>query len=155
MSAPPAGPTRYSYSPWCVSLEDMSGMRRRIAEYGARTAGVTLMRRWRSQGRAVKGGRGLGVALCCALASVCQSGVAAPASLQSVRPRECLAIDSAHPVKLALLAPAAGVLRVTVEERGISTVSFLHDGEAPGLVRTALGSTASEPANAAASPIER
>jgi len=113
------------------------------------------MRRWRSQGRAVKGGRGLGVALCCALASVCQSGVAAPASLQSVRPRECLAIDSAHPVKLALLAPAAGVLRVTVEERGISTVSFLHDGEAPGLVRTALGSTASEPANAAASPIER
>jgi CHAT domain-containing protein len=101
------------------------------------------MRRWRSQGRAVNRGRALGIALCGLLVSLWQVALAAPASLQSVVPRECSALDSAHPVKLALTAPADGVLRVTVEERGISTVSFLHDA------------TATNPVNAAASPIER
>ena len=85
------------------------------------------MRRWRSQGRAINRGRGLGIALCGLLVSLGQGALAAPASLQSVLPRECSALDSAHPVKLPLVAPADGVLRVMVEERGISTVSFLHD----------------------------
>jgi CHAT domain-containing protein/tetratricopeptide (TPR) repeat protein len=109
------------------------------------------MRRWRSQGRAVKGGRGgLGIALCGLLVSLWQSALAAPASLQSVLPRECHDIDSAHPARLELVAPADGLLRVTVEERGISTVSFLHDAKA-----SFVGPTATEPVRGSASPVER
>jgi CHAT domain-containing protein/tetratricopeptide (TPR) repeat protein len=48
-------------------------------------------------------------------------------ALQSVQPRQCLAIDSAHPVVLHFTAPAHGLLRIEVEERGISTVSVLND----------------------------
>ena len=109
------------------------------------------MRRWRSQGRAVKGGRGgLGIALCGLLVSLWQSALAAPAGLRPILPRECQDINSAHPVLLELTTPADGLLRVLVEERGISTVSLLHDGT----VRTARP-TAAEPADASASPIER
>ena len=108
------------------------------------------MRRWRSQGRAINRGRGLGIALCGLLVSLGQGALAAPASLQSVLPRECSALDSAHPVKLPLVAPADGVLRVMVEERGISTVSFLHDATT---VR-AVGPTPGEP-KGSGSPIER
>ena len=108
------------------------------------------MRRWRSQGRAVKEGRQLGIALCGLLVSLWQSALAAPAGLRPILPRECQDINSAHPVLLELTAPADGLLRVLVEERGISTVSLLHDGT----VRTARP-TAAEPADASASPIER
>ena len=109
------------------------------------------MRRWRSQGRAVKGGRGgLGIALCGLLVTLWQSALAAPAGLRPILPRECQGINSAHPVLLKLATPADGLLRVLVEERGISTVSFLHDRTTP-----AVGPTAAEPADAAASPIER
>ena len=108
------------------------------------------MRRWRSQGRAVKEGRGLGIALCGLLMSLWQSAFAAPASLESVLPRECLALDSAHPVRLPLAAPTDGVLRVMVEERGISTVSDLHDGK-----MSTVAPTAGAPADSSASPVER
>ena len=50
-----------------------------------------------------------------------------------------LAIDSSHAVVLQLTSPADGLLRVEVEEHGISTVSLLNDAAA----------------SAAASPIER
>ena len=80
----------------------MSGMRRRITEYGAGTAEGTVMRRWLSQGRAIKGGRGLGIALCGLLVSLWQTAYAAPPSPQSLLPRECLDIDSVQPVALAL-----------------------------------------------------
>ena len=108
------------------------------------------MRRWRSQGRAVKEGRQLGIALCGLLVSLWQSALAAPAGLQSVLPRECHDIDSAHPVQLELAAPADGLLRVLVEERGITTVSFLHDG-----TLKAAGPMQGESATGSASPIER
>ena len=107
------------------------------------------MRRRRSQNRALKGSRGLGIALCGLLLSVCQRGIAAPASPLPVLPRECSTLDSAHPLNLPLTAPADGVLRVMVEERGISTVSFLHDPMQTG------GPLPAEPTDAAASPIDR
>ena len=108
------------------------------------------MGRWRSQGRAGNEGRGLGIALCVLLACASQNVLAAPTSLQSALPRECFSIDSAHPVNLPLTAPADGMLRVMVEERGISTVSFLHDATT---VR-AVGPTPGEP-KGSGSPIER
>lgn len=83
----------------------MSGRRRSIAEYDA----------------------GLALALCVVLLCACKPGMAAPARLQSALARECLAIDASHPVALHLTAPADGTLRVGIEERGISTVSFLND----------------------------
>lgn len=96
------------------------------------------MRRW-CPGRRAKGGRLAGLVLCGALLSACGPGMAAHARLQSVLPRECLAIDATHEIGLHIVSPAAGMLRVEVEERGISTVSFLN-GEA---------------ASASASPIDR
>ena len=107
------------------------------------------MRHWRSQGRALQGVRGLGIALCGLLLSLCQRGFAAPASSLPVLPRGCSTLDSSHPLNLPLVAPADGMLRVMVEERGISTVSFLHDPVKTGDPLPA------EPANAAASPIDR
>ena len=108
------------------------------------------MGRWRSQAWAVDGGRRLGIALCILLVSLFwRSALAAPPSLQPVLPRECSPLDSSHPVSLPLVAPADGVLRVMVEERGISTVSFLHDGTGDE------GPKPAEAANAGASPIER
>ena len=120
-------------------------MRRRITEYGAGTAEGTLMRRGHSQ----SGGRGLGIALCGLLVSAWQNAFAAPATLQIVLSHECSDIDSAHPVQRELTAPAEGLLRVVVEERGISTVSFLHDA------KPAVAGSASKPAEGSASPIER
>lgn len=70
---------------------------------------------------------------------ICQPGIAAPARLQSVLARECLGIDSAHELALHVQSPADGLLRVEVEERGISTVSFLNHAAA----------------SASASPIDR
>ena len=109
------------------------------------------MRRWRLQGRAIKGGRWLGIVLCGLFVSAWQNALGAPASLQSVLSRDCLDINDAHPVQLKLpAAPADGLLRVVVEERGISTVSFLHDPS----TREMTPSVA-EPATASASPVER
>ena len=124
-------------------------MYRRITEYGAGTAEGTVMRRWRSRGRTIEGGRRLGIALCGLLMSLWQNAhAAAPPSPRLLLARECLDIDSAHPVALALTAPSDGVLRVMVEERGISTVTRLNDG---------LSTTAAAAAvpNGSASPIER
>jgi hypothetical protein len=56
-----------------------------------------------------------------------QTGLAATTSLQSVQARQCRGIDSSHPVVLQLTSPADGLLRVEVEEHGISTVSILND----------------------------
>ena len=121
-------------------------MRRRITEYGAGTAEGTLMKRGHSQGGARKWGRALGFALCGLLLSACQNAFAAPAGLQSVLARECSDISSAHPVQLTIAAPTDGLLRVMVEERGILTVSFLHDQTDP---------PPAVPADASTSPIER
>jgi CHAT domain-containing protein len=104
------------------------------------------MRRRRSQGRAIKGSRGLSIALCGLLVGVCQNTLAAPPSPRLLLARECSDISSARPVRLTLAAPSDGVLRVMVEERGISTVSFLHD---PVISPSAV------PADAVASPVER
>jgi CHAT domain-containing protein len=52
--------------------------------------------------------------------------------LQSVLPRGCFPIDASHDVSLNVISPAAGMLRVEIEERGISTLSFLRDEEAGG-----------------------
>jgi CHAT domain-containing protein len=56
--------------------------------------------------------------------------IAATASPQSVLARQCLAINSSHPVALSLDSTADGLLRVEVQERGISTVSSLNDDAA-------------------------
>ena len=109
------------------------------------------MWRWRSVNRAGNHGRWRKIAFCCVLLCVGQPGLAANTgaaaavtshvgtSLQSVQARECRGIDSSHPVVLQLTSPANGLLRVEVEERGISTVSILNDIAA----------------SAAASPIDR
>ena len=101
------------------------------------------MRRWRKGSRAGDRGRWLSVALCAALSCACEPALAAKARIQPVVARGCLVIDSSHAVAVNLTTPADGLLRVEVEERGISTVSFLHDG---------AHATA---ASAAASPIDR
>jgi CHAT domain-containing protein/tetratricopeptide (TPR) repeat protein len=71
--------------------------------------------------------------------------------LQSVLPRGCFPIDASHDVSLNVTSPAAGMLRVEIEERGISTVSFLRDG-APGAV---ANGTPDGAGNASASPVDR
>ena len=87
------------------------------------------MRRWRSGGRADHGWLAafmLGGLLLCAA----RPGLGAHARLQSVLPRNCQGIDATHEIGLHIVAPAAGMLRVEVEERGISTVSSLNDAAA-------------------------
>jgi CHAT domain-containing protein/tetratricopeptide (TPR) repeat protein len=71
------------------------------------------------------------------LLQLCKPAVAAAPS-QPVLARECHSIDSSHELDLLVIAPAEGLLRVEVTERGISTVSFLNDT-----------------ASASASPIDR
>jgi CHAT domain-containing protein/tetratricopeptide (TPR) repeat protein len=105
----------------------MSGVRQSIAEYGAGTAGVRLMRRWRGGSRAGECGWWLSIALCGLLFTVGAPANAAEARLQSVLARNCLPIDASHGVKLRLTSPADGTLRIEIEERGISTVSLLND----------------------------
>jgi len=86
------------------------------------------MRHWRLQYRAGKAG--LGIACCLALLCVGKptpahsTGAPAP---QLVVAHHCLAIDSSHAVVLQLTSPDDGLLRVEVEEHGISTVSLLND----------------------------
>lgn len=89
------------------------------------------MRHWRLQYRAGKAG--LGIACCLALlcagkASPAHSASAAAA--RSVLAHQCLAIDSSRAVVLQLASPDDGLLRVELEEHGISTVSLLNDDEA-------------------------
>jgi CHAT domain-containing protein/tetratricopeptide (TPR) repeat protein len=50
--------------------------------------------------------------------------------LLSVLSHDCRPIDSSHAISLGLTSPADGLLRIEVQERGISTVSFLKDDEA-------------------------
>jgi CHAT domain-containing protein len=116
----------------------MSGERQSIAEYGAEAAGVESMRRWGLRSLARDEGW-LALALCVLLCACKPILAAPPVRLQSVLPRQCLAIDGSHEIALALTSPTVGMLRVELEERGISTVSFLND------VRT----------NLAAAPIDR
>ena len=59
--------------------------------------------------------------------------------LQSVLSRSCRGIDSSHAIAVHLTSPSDGFLRIEVQERGISTVSFLNDAAA----------------SASASPIDR
>ncbi|HEY6927030.1 MAG TPA: hypothetical protein VI653_26370, partial [Steroidobacteraceae bacterium] len=87
------------------------------------------MRHWRLQYRA--GTAGLGIACCLALLGACRpipGNVAAAA--RTVLARQCLAIDSSRAVVLQLASPDDGLLRVELEEHGISTVSLLNDDEA-------------------------
>jgi CHAT domain-containing protein len=95
------------------------------------------------------------IALCGVLLGVCGAASAAPMRLQSVLPRGCFPIDASHDVSLNVISPAAGMLRVEIEERGISTVSFLKGvatGGAPGVPSNgALGASI----DVASSPIER
>ena len=84
------------------------------------------MSRWLFRRRAGDGRWWLRIALWCVLPCACQPGTAAPARLQSVLARHCLALDSSHEIALPLQSPADGLLRVEIEERGISTVSLLN-----------------------------
>ena len=97
------------------------------------------MRHWRLQYRAGKAG--LGIACCLALLCAGKPAPAhsAAAAGQLVLPHKCLAIDSSHAVVLQLASPDDGLLRVELEEHGISTVSLLND----------------DAATSSASPIER
>jgi CHAT domain-containing protein len=98
------------------------------------------MRHWRLQYRAGKAG--LGIACCLALLCAGKPTLAHSASDAAALPvlaRQCRAIDSSHAVVLELGSPDDGLLRVEVEERGISTVTLLND----------------EAASASASPIDR
>lgn len=104
-------------------------MQRSIAEYAAGAAGVGLMGRWRLRRRAGDGERWPGIVLFGLLlfAGEPGAGAVAPGHVQSVLARECRPIDSSHEIALHLTSPADGLLRVEVEEHGISTVSFLSD----------------------------
>lgn len=106
------------------------------------------MRRWRWGSRS---GWWSCIALWSVLLCVCGPAGGAQTRFQSVLDRRCLPIDGSHEVSLSVTSPADGMLRVEIEERGISTVSFLSDG-APGV---AAGGTASATENASASPIDR
>jgi CHAT domain-containing protein len=137
----------------------MSGVRQSIAEYGAGTAGVRLMGRWRWCSRAGRRGWWTCIALCSVLLCVCGPAGAAQTRLQSVLARRCLPTDASHDVSLSLTSPADGLLRVEIEERGISTVSFFSDG-APdtatsGMAGAAASGTTGVGVNASTSPIER
>jgi CHAT domain-containing protein len=98
------------------------------------------MRHWRLQYRA--GQAGLGIACCLALlcaGKLTPAHSASRVAVQLVMTYHCLAIDSSQPVVLQLASPDDGLLRVELEERGISTVSLLND----------------DAASASASPIDR
>jgi CHAT domain-containing protein len=97
------------------------------------------MGRWCLHYRTGNAGRWLGIASGFLLLCAGKPALAATASPQPVLARQCLAIDSSHPIALALASAADGLLRVEVQERGISTVSSLKD----------------DAATAAASPIDR
>ncbi|MDB6014371.1 MAG: hypothetical protein JWL65_6621 [Gammaproteobacteria bacterium] len=125
------------------------------------------MGRWRLRRGAGDGERWPGIALFGLLLFAWEPGAAAPGHLQSVLARECRPIESSHEVALHLTSPADGLLRVEVEEHGISTVSFLSDAAGSGAATEAAGATAgvtvggapvgSPGANAStsASPIDR
>src|SRR5690348_1396564 len=102
----------------------MSGVRGSIAEDAGRAAGVGQMRHWRLQYRAGKAGLGIAccLALLCAGKPTLAHAAGGAAATQSVLTRQCLAIDSSHAVVLQLASPDDGLLRVELEERGISTV---------------------------------
>ena len=97
------------------------------------------MRQGRLQYRASNAGRWLGIACSGLLLCAWEPALAALPGPKPVLARQCLPIDSSHPVVLQLASPADGLLRVELQERGISTVSFLNDVTA----------------SAAASPIDR
>jgi tetratricopeptide (TPR) repeat protein len=125
------------------------------------------MGRWRLRRGAGDEERWPGIALFGLLLLAWEPGVAAPGHLQSVLARECRPIDSSHDVALRLTSPADGLLRVEVEEHGISTVSFLSDGALGAAAGEARGATAggavgdapvgsaSANASTSASPIDR
>lgn len=60
------------------------------------------------------------------LCTACKSGSTAPFPAQNILSNTCRPIGSSHALALQLTAPAEGVLRVEVTERGISTVSLLN-----------------------------
>jgi CHAT domain-containing protein/tetratricopeptide (TPR) repeat protein len=133
----------------------MSGVRQSIAEYGAGTAGVRLMGRWRSSSRVDRSGWWTCIALCSVLLCVCGPARAAQTRLQSVLERRCLPIDDSHGVSLSLVSPGEGMLRVEIEERGISTVSFLRDAATGEVSGVGADGTAGAAGNASASPTDR
>jgi len=108
-----------------------------IAEYAEGAAGRELIGRRGSHGSAGNQGWWLGITLGALLLLTGKPASARP--LQPVLERTCQSIDSVHAVTLDLVPPGEGLLRVEVQERGISTVSILND----------------IPASAAASPIDR
>jgi CHAT domain-containing protein len=114
----------------------MGGMRRSIAEYAGGAAAPSTTER--SRGWAGSEGWSLAIILCGILLSPCAPVVATPLP-QPVLARTCRSIDTSHELALQLAAPADGMLRVEVVERGISTVSVLND----------------TPSTPAASPIDR
>jgi CHAT domain-containing protein len=103
-------------------------MHRSIAESAAGAAGVGLMGRWRVRHKGGDGERWPDIALFGLLLFAWETGIGAPGHLQPVLARECRPIDSTHKVTLHFTSPADGLLRVAVEEHGISTVSVLSDG---------------------------
>jgi CHAT domain-containing protein/tetratricopeptide (TPR) repeat protein len=117
------------------------------------------MGHWRGGSRAGEVGWWLVIAVCGVLFCVGSPASAVQARLQSVLPRNCLPIEGAHDVALNLTSPADGTLQVEIEERGISTVSFLRDGvpgaAASGAPRAGADGVAGAAESGAASPIER
>src|SRR3569833_2357841 len=108
-----------------------------IAEYAEGAAGRELIGHRCSHGSAGNQGWWLGITLGSLLLLTCKPAAARPQ--QPVLERTCQSLDSTHGVALELPPSADGLLRVEVQERGISTVSVLNDSAA----------------SAAASPIDR
>lgn len=65
--------------------------------------------------------------MCCAL--LC-AGQPVHAARQASPHRECRSLDSSRELALQIIPPADGLLRIEIEERGISTVSSLSDRRA-------------------------
>ena len=65
----------------------------------------------------------LGIALASGVVTACSQSVAP----QQVLARQCSPLGGPEEAVLSVVAPAAGILRIAVEERGISTVATLDD----------------------------
>jgi CHAT domain-containing protein len=113
------------------------------------------MRRWRWCSRADQSRWWTSIALCSVLLGICAPVGATQTRLQSVSDRRCLPIDASHDVSLGLTSPADGLLRVEIEERGISTVSSLNGEAARGAPGAAASGASGAMDSASTSPVER